>query len=940
MSRKISKSELLDEIVADYTRRTRKGDAPEIAAYKREHPDIADDIEDVLSSVAMIEGLKAEAATRDPSGDVARNVDLGSRKQIGEYVLIREVGRGGMGIVYEAVHQSLGRRVAIKVMLEKELESEKQIARFRREAQAAARLHHTNIVSVFGVGEFDGYHYYVMEYVDGISLKSAVESLTSTGAVVGLTEPQCQTVGGVESTTVGNSELALDGNDSESGNESQQILVPQARHRDLFSRDFDRYRWVGKIGAQVADALGYSHEMGMLHRDIKPANLMLDDKGQVWVTDFGLVKIADEEQLTKTGAVMGTPQYLAPESLKGQYDQKSETYCLGLSLYELATLEPAFAPGSHAEVFNRVIHDTPAAPRKIAPSIPLDLATIIEKAISKDPNDRYDSAIAMRDDLRAFVDDREISARPLSLLEQTTRWAKKNPIVASLAGLSAALLVATAIIASSAWVVTSRAYAEAENNLNLANENYELAKTNEALADLNAFTAEENEQKAIRNWERSETNVQLMVQAFDELFVAFLQKDSDASTDTFDFNGFNELAGIEISIDEGDAGYLKKMAAFYEKFAQQNSDNTRLVGNAAKGWRRVANISFLIGDDVAAIESYEKAVEGYKEILEQNPDSTSDLINLVKTRSEMSNAVRRGKRSGAAMLIGENLKAIHNHVHKENPEVRFAEAETLAALASAEVCQLVAESVVDIEKIEDDRGRQPKPHRKRFFDQHAHSQRCVKQAITIANELLRDDPTNLDYQLLLGKCHSSLGALEQHFGNRELAVESLNKAVDLFQSLSNKHPDNPDYQYQTAVTLMLMPTDDSDSITRSQIEGVMKTANSLASKSPNSAYLQLQIVSHLKLSDFFLSRKQSGSAIEEWIEAASLVSASNLKGSAERSMVRALGQTGRNITWGLPTGQSRRDFVSTMQSHLKDQFRRHFPPRGRRRGQGPGRHPQ
>jgi len=930
LKKKISKSELLDKIVDDYTRRTREGEAPEISAYKRKYPAIANDIEDVLSSVAMIEGLKAEAATQDPAGDATQNADLVNRKQIGEYVLIREVGRGGMGVVYEAVHQSLGRRVALKIMLEKELESEKQIARFRREAQAAARLHHTNIVSVFGVGEFDGYHYYVMEYVDGISLKSAVESLTTAGTSVGTsvdkTELQGQTVGDGNVSTVGNSELIVgDGESFETNDESQQILVPKAQNRSLFSSDPNRFRWVGKIGAQVADALGYSHEMGMLHRDIKPANLMLDDKGQVWITDFGLVKIADEEQLTKTGAVMGTPQYLAPESLKGHYDQKSETYCLGLSLYELATLQPAFAPGSHAEVFNRVIHETPVVPRKVDPSIPLDLATIIEKAISKDPNDRYDNAIALRDDLRAFVEDRPISARPLSIWEQSMRWAKKNPVVASLAGLSAALLLATAIIASSAWAITSRAYAKAEENLNLAEANYELALLNESLAN-------DNEKEAIKNWERSEANVQLMVETFDELFVDFLQKDSKSTADKFDFDGFNELAGIEISIDESDAAYLKKMADFYERFANQNVDNEDLLDNAAKGWRRVANINFLIGDDKAANESYRKAVESYIEILKRNPDSTESLLNLVSTRSEMSNAVRRmaGKLT-PALLINQNLTAIEKHPQQNDPQVQFAKAETLTALASAEVWRLAAENVVDLDRLADDRWRPMQPSKPGYYDKQA--RQYVEQALKIANGLIENDSDNLEYQLLLGRCHSSLGALEQHFGEKELAVESLNKAVDLFKSLSKQHPENPNYRYQAAVTLMLMPTENSESITQKQIEAVQATADSLVQKSPNAAYVQLQIVARLKLADYFVVKNQAGKAIDELIDAATLVKSSELKGPAEKSMVRAVSQTVRSIAQTLSLPQ-RREFMGQVQNLLGENFRRHSPRGGRRRGPG------
>ncbi|QEG24432.1 serine/threonine-protein kinase [Mariniblastus fucicola] len=936
MGKNISKDELLDKIVEDYTRRTRAGKTPEIAVYKRKYPDLADEIDDLLSSVAMIEGLKAETKSRSDDGNSKRNADLSGLKQLGDYVLIREVGRGGMGVVFEAVHQSLGRRVAIKVMLEQELESEKQIARFRREAQAAAKLHHTNIVSVFGVGETRGYHYYVMEYIDGISLKSAVHSLTRVRHPK--VDSQSQATFDSELATGDNSELfEVDELETVSGagtQNTQEILFPQTASPAAGQGDRNRYQWVGRIGAQVADALGYSHQMGILHRDIKPANLMLDDKGQVWITDFGLVKLSDDKQITKTGAILGTPQYLAPESLKGHYDQQSETYCLGLSLYELATLKPAFAPGSHAEVFHRVIHDSPVPPRKLDPAIPRDLATIIEKAISKDPKDRYKSAFALRDDLRAFLDDRPISARRPSVVEQAMRWARKNPVVASLAALSALLVCATAVVASSAWAMTNQAYSDLKIESRKTETARELAVENERQASANEKRAVANERLAIANFNRAEANVKLMVETFDELFVEFLHKDSKDVSERFDFDGFNELAGIEISIDEGDAVYLKKMADFYERFARQNADNKDLLSNAAKGWRRVANINFLIGDDEAAITSYEKAVSCCLEILEQNPDSTEALLSLVSTRSEMSNAVRRSRQyvkrySQPLSLIKENLKVIEQHADRDQPQVRFALAETLTALASAEVTRLAAENVVDLDRLDDDRRPQSKKPPKLYDEQ---AKRYVERAVKIADELIQSDSDNIEYRLLLGKSHCSLGALEGNFGEVDAAAESLNKAASLFRSLAEQHPESPDYQYQLAVTLILMPTENANAISRSQILEVQKIANSLVQRVPNPEYIQLKIVSRLKMADFHLASNKPRAAIVDLQEAADLLNSSDLKGPAMSSMIRAIFQTVHGIGRSLPPNQ-RREFYNGIRAKLKQQIDRDFRW-GRRRGQG------
>ena len=196
------------------------------------------------------------------------------------------------------------------------------------------------------------------------------------------------------------------------------------------------------------------------------------------------------------------------------------------------------------------------------------------------------------------------------------------------------------------------------------------------------------------------------------------------------------------------------------------------------------------------------------------------------------------------------------------------------------------------------------------------------------------DPANTDYRLLLGKSRSSLGAFELNFGEKELAVESLGKAFDLFESLSKQHPENPNYQYHAALTLMLMPTNHADSITENQIVEVQQTANSLMEKSPRAEYVQLQIVSRLKLADFLLDQSKPQEAIVELKEAAKLYFVSDLKGAAEKSMMRAIGKTVGNVRQALPMPE-RREFMRFVEQNLREHFRRHFS-RAHRRGP-PGR---
>ena len=226
-----------------------------------------------------------------------------------------------MGIVFEAEHDSLARKVAIKVLPNRSFDDEKYIERFRREAQAAANLHHTNIVSVFGNGQTGDHHYYVMEYVDGQSLSSIFAQLNS------LNESLTPDINTIE-TDVAISNIGRSSDDSEFSLAASPTETPPAI--ELFSNSRQRVRWTAVLGAQMADALAYAHGMGTLHRDIKPSNLLVDQNETIWLTDFGLVKNMFNQTITKTGDIIGTPQYMAPESFEGKYDERSETYCLSL----------------------------------------------------------------------------------------------------------------------------------------------------------------------------------------------------------------------------------------------------------------------------------------------------------------------------------------------------------------------------------------------------------------------------------------------------------------------------------------------------------------------------------------------------------------------------------------------------------------------------------
>src|SRR5581483_1215089 len=200
------------------------------------------------------------------------------------------------------------------------------------------------------------------------------------------------------------------------------------------------WQGVARIGIQVAEALAHAHGQGTLHRDIKPSNLLLDAQGTVWVTDFGLAQVSEGGSLTGTGEVVGTLRYIPPERFTGRSDARGDVYSLGLTMYELLTLRPAFGGDERHRLLERILHEEPPRPRQLDPVIPRDLETIVLKAIAKEPAHRYQTAAELADDLRRFLEDRPVKARRASAVERLWRWARRNPTVAALAIAVAGLL--------------------------------------------------------------------------------------------------------------------------------------------------------------------------------------------------------------------------------------------------------------------------------------------------------------------------------------------------------------------------------------------------------------------------------------------------------------------------------------------------------------------
>ncbi|MFQ5731079.1 MAG: protein kinase [Planctomycetaceae bacterium] len=547
-----SERDPVDVLADEFVSRYRNGERPSIDEYVRREPELAEQIRRTFGALVAMENLapgETDSFGRKP--DSADDVVPASHpERLGDYRIIREIGRGGMGVVYEAEQLSLGRHVALKVLPKQALFDSQQRKRFEREARAAARLHHTNIVPVFGVGQEDGVHYYVMQFIQGLGLDAVLVelrdirdagerppgealsaethdsvSLARADTVPPTTQAPYAVRADISAVDVARS--LVDGRfhdtrirkaQSESGSsEGMQVPTAEARRFEkvgLLSRepvgqttsghlsdtlplsssvvlpgqDADSQNrrsaqsyWhsVARIGLQVAEALEHAHEQSILHRDIKPSNILLDTRGTAWITDFGLAKATDDENLTHTGDIIGTLRYMAPEMFLGKTDARSDVFSLGLTLYELLALRPAFEESDRNRLICLVMESAPPRLRRICPQVPLDLDTIVHKAVDRDPEHRYPSAGELAADLNRFLGDEPIAARRTSLIERARRWRKRNPLIAFLTAAVAGLLL---LVGVGSTVAAAHFRNKEQTQRKLAHENGELAAGNEALA--------------------------------------------------------------------------------------------------------------------------------------------------------------------------------------------------------------------------------------------------------------------------------------------------------------------------------------------------------------------------------------------------------------------------------------------------------------------------
>ena len=937
----------LDVLADEFAARLRAGEFPSIESYAAEHPEIADEIRDLFPSIEMIEKLSANEHERLSGG--FRKQPVGPvPKALGDFDIVREIGRGGMGVVYEATQRSLHRQVALKVLGSHVAGSPKQLKRFQREAEAAARLHHSHIVPVFGIGESDGQHYFAMQYIEGVALSDAIRSIESSfsgsaflsGAASAVLDAN-QKDDDARRFTAGHAAAALtrgqlrdqlrqetlrqlaptptqiDGgstnDDFEGGTRvaiesaadggTPHVTVTasgdnSAPRSDSSGIRIDRTYWlnVARATADIADALAYAHQHGVLHRDVKPANIILDDSGVVWITDFGLARHEEHEGVTETGDIVGTLRYMAPEQFSGQTDSRSDIYSLGMTLYELLALRPAYDEVRHGPLIKKKTTAKLPSPRTYNRQIPRDLETITMKACAQDPADRYATAAEFAEDLERYLQDRPIRARQFTTTERLWRWARRNPVVAALSTTSFALLIAVAAVSAVGNYRTTLALETAEDERANAVQSARLAQAES---------------------DRAETNLRLAIHSFEEIIDNIASRGIPQSIELDVEDDVATPQPVSV-LTAADAELLKRLLAFFDDFAAQNS--TDLKPETAEAHRRMGDIQLRLGNPGLALESYDEALSIYaaltesaegseppadrivaqarilnahglamnqsgsfrgaidsheqaRKLLEDSPVALASVAGKFELAQTLNLLGSMGPRSGFWRFRPSGGSSRGPSGRPRRPEPSGSNGSPGREVASAQGTkprdtasssgnrseERTGDNTVPTSSPDErsgderptngrDRGRRDGEFRQRWQQIFEQVIASSDLAVELLNELVQSDPQNVDYRLAMARCLRNRVGIDMRNGP-DVASGTLDRSIALLQELVDETPVDPRLQYELADTLCLrirVPgSDDSDEAYVTRLNRAVEICDDLLQAFPDYAEYQALMASAL-----------------------------------------------------------------------------------------------
>jgi serine/threonine protein kinase len=777
MDESMSSRELMERLAEEFAERYRHGERPSVEEYVAAHPEHAAEIRELFPALVLLEEL-------GPGDDSARSApaspvrpDVPPREQLGDYRILREIGRGGMGVVYEAVQQSLGRRVALKVLPVQAAADARVLTRFRRESRAAAGLHHTNIVPVFDVGREGDVCYFAMQFIQGHGLDQVlkeVQRLRAAGANTADAGPVAQSLWTGRFAGPGNGVApgpgpGADADETErlAGPAAPAVLAAQSELSGVES-NYRRYcRNAVRIGLQVAEALAYAHARGVIHRDVKPSNLLLDTAGVAWVSDFGLAQ-TEEHGLTEPGEIVGTLRYMAPERFRGECDARADVYSLGLTLYELVLLRPAFNAGDRLRLVEEIMRQEPARPRAVDRRVPRDLETIVLKAIEKAPERRYPTADALADDLRHFLADEPIQARRRSPLERLGRWCRRRPAVASLVAALAVVLVSALVSVTGLWL----------------------------RADRMRHLAETKQTEAENNWEESTIDFKL----------------ARESVDAYATRVSNNLKLRQDDLRPLRKELLETVVPFYEKLLARHSENADLQVERAQAYARLASITREIEDPAKACTLYEQAAAIFEKLSAQHPDSSEYPAQLATLRTDLGETYQKIERPTEAEAAFQASRKLWQGLAEQQPnavEYQLGMAQARIGLAGLygvterkDAARVEYQGALRIQEELEGQGAGIPAELQRAFglghrslgmlysqaEQWPQAEPELKRALKIQVDLLRQDSHVSDYTQDLSKTRIHLGNLYWKTERLTEAESEFLEAMRLGEELVRQQP--------------------------------------------------------------------------------------------------------------------------------------------------------
>jgi eukaryotic-like serine/threonine-protein kinase len=731
----------LDAAVEAYFRELRQTGSADLEAIARR---VAGREQEFKELVETLRVLEAAATSQPPSGG-----DAPGRERIGRFRLVRQLGRGGMGVVHEAVDETLDRPVALKLLPGHATLEEREVARFQREAHAAARLSHPHIVSIYGVGFDEGVHWIAMQLIRG---------------------------------------------------ESVEQLLRRAREHGVHPLPIAD---VVRHSIAVADALAAAHREGILHRDVKPSNLLIDEHGEIWVTDFGLAKSTDSATLTRTGEAVGTPRYMAPEAFAGWADPRTDVWGLGATLYEMLAGRPAFDGGDRAQLLKQISDVEPPPLRRVDPAIPRDLATVATRCLQKEPNARYATARALADDLRSFAAGEPIRARPPSLAYRMGLVARRHPTATTL--LVIALtggIVATALEATRARGAEGRERERFDDVRKLA-ESF-LFEFHDAIQSLPGATKARElvVKRALEYLDRLAKESSDDASLRRELATAY-QKVGDVQGNPFQSN-LGDLAGARRSYATA-IGLIEPLVA-----AGTASDDDRSVLAAAE--LGCGGIALAQGDSSAAISMSGKGLELRRRLAEAKPDMTrkQELATAYQYHAfNLSGAERVDDAIAAlaqqASLLDELLAATPADVtlRRHSGHNRYLVAHALMRQGKDQDARAAYESAISIQRrlLDEDAGntllRSDLGWSYNDFgaflattEDRAAALQCFEESLRIHEALAAADPKSVDARAAVAMAHENVGDTLLDVDRVDEAIVHVNEALSRFEALVKDDPSN------------------------------------------------------------------------------------------------------------------------------------------------------